>query len=332
MRLYTDTSMIYEGVENSFFLVEGNSDAAFNGYIRNNTKRIVAFLQQQGIDVGNFNIVSPARLDVASIKELVLRQQPALAEEEVAGKVAEFKGLYAQGKSKLLFIGDAGYDATGRYEAKVFCEDDFGCSEQEFLFKLNSFIDVIVAYHAEQRQQEKLYPGTIRYRLPADEERDALREQDNYECLCNDILAESICECGNVEVSPILFDENFNISLPLYPQVTIKLEPLPKALYILFLQHPEGIVLKEIQLYEDELKKIYSHVSGRKNPTVINRMFRSLVDPTDNPLHKNLSMIRKCFTSKLNYNIARNYIPAHGRTKAHSIPIESEYVIMPEII
>ena len=332
MRLYTDTSMIYEGVENSFFLVEGNSDAAFNGYIRNNTKRIVAFLQQQGIDVGNFNIVSPARLDVASIRELVLRQQPALAEEEVVGKVAEFKAANGLCRSRLLFVSDAGYDAEGRFEAKVFCEDDFGSTDSEFLFKLNSFLDLIVAYHAEQRQQALQHPGTIRYRLPAGEERDALREQDNYECLCNDILAESICECGNVEVSPILFDENFNISLPLYSQVTIKLEPLPKALYILFLQHPEGIVLKEIQLYEDELKKIYSHVSGRKNPTVINRMFRSLVDPTDNPLHKNLSMIRKCFTSKLNYNIARNYIPAHGRTKAHSIPIESEYVIMPEII
>lgn len=331
MRLYTDTSMIYEGVENSFFLVEGNSDAAFNGYIRNNTGRIASFLQRQGVDVGKFNIVSPARLDTASLRELVLRQQPALSEEEIVGRVSEFKATYMQGKSKLLFIGGAGYDAAGRYEAKVFCEDDFGCTEPEFLFRLNSFLDIIVAYHAEQRQQEQLHPGRIRYRLPDDEERDALREQDNYECLCNDILAESVCECGNVELSPILFDECFNISLPLYPQVTIKLDPLPKALYILFLQHPEGILLKEIQMYEDELKRIYTHVSGRKNPTVINRMFRSLIDPTDNPLHKNLSLIRKSFTSKLNYNIARNYIPAHGRTKAHSIPIESEYVILPDI-
>ncbi len=332
MKLYTDTSMMYEGIANSFFLVEGTADATFNGYVRDNRKRIVSLLQQQGVDVGNFNVISPACLDTASIRELILRQQPKLDEKEVSSRVAEFKATNGCCRSRLLFIADTGYDEQGCFEAKVFCEDDFGNTGSEFLFKLNSFLDLIVAYHAERKQQALQHPGVTRYRLPAEEERDLLREQDNYECLCNDILAESICECGKVELSPIFFDENFNISLPLYPQVAIKLDPLPKALYILFLQHPEGIVLKDIQMYEDELKNIYCHVSGRKNPTVINRMFRSLVDPTDNPLHKNLSMIRKSFTSKLNYNIARNYIPAHGRTKAHSIPIESEYVIMPEIV
>jgi hypothetical protein len=149
--------------------------------------------------------------------------------------------------------------------------------------------------------------------------------------LCDDILAGAVCGCEDIEVSPICFDDDFNITLPLYPNVTITLEPLPKTLYILFLHHPEGIVLKDIQLYEAELKKIYSNVSGRKNPTVIKRVLRSLIDPTENPLHKNLSIIRRSFTSKLNYNIARNYIPTHGRTKAHNIPLESENIILPEI-
>ena len=331
MRLYTDTSMIYEGMTNSFFLIEGTADAVFNDYIRNNRKRIASTLTRQGIDVEKFNIVSPATLDDESAMGLVIRQQPTLSIEEARERVAEFRKAYNErGRSRLLFIGDAGYNANGGYEVKFFCEDDLGENESEFAFKLDAFLNVIVAYYNEQRQHPAVISGT-RYKLPDSYEHDALREQDNYECLCNDILAESICDCGKVEISPILFDDKFNISLPLYPNVTITLEPLPKTLYILFLQHPEGIVLKDIQMYEDELKMIYSHVSGRKNPSVINRMFRSLTDPTENPLHKNLSMIRKCFTSKLNYNIARNYIPAHGRTKAHNIPIESEYVILPEI-
>lgn len=330
MRLYTDTSMVYEGVENSFFLIEGKADAPFNDYIKDNRKRIAALLQQHGVAVGRFNIVSPSLLDDDSLRELILRQQPTLSIEEVELKLSAFRDAYAtNGRSRLLFIADSGYDAEGCYYARVFCEDDFGDTEQEFAFRLHSLVDVIVAYYAEQ-EQPSTGLSTARYRLP-EEERDALCEQDNYECLCNDILADTVCESENVRISPILFDDDFNMSLPLYPNVTITLEPLPKTLYILFLQHPEGIVLKDIQMYETELKKIYSHVSGRKNPTVINRMFRSLIDPTDNPLHKNLSIIRRCFTSKLNYNIARNYIPAHGRTKAHNIPLESEYVIMPDI-
>ena len=331
MRLYTDTSMIYEGMANSFFLVEGMSDASFNAYIRENKKRLASTLQRNGVDVGNFNIVSPSLLDDGAIRELVLRQQPTLTAEDAERRVVEFKVAYKNARSRLLFVADVGYNADGGSEAKVFCEDDLGASEAEFAFKLNSFIDVIRAYYAEQRELQQLSPSSDRYKFPESYEQDALREHDNYECLCNDILAESVCSCEKVEISPILFDEEYNISLPLYPNVTITLEPLPKSLYILFLLHPEGIVLKDIQSYEAELKRIYSHVSGLRNPSVINRVLSTLLDPTDNPLHKNLSIIRRSFTSKLNYSIARNYIPAHGRTKAHNIPLESEYVILPDI-
>ena len=133
-------------------------------------------------------------------------------------------------------------------------------------------------------------------------------------------------------VSPIHFDSKFNISLPKYPQITIKLDPLPKSLYLLFLSHPEGIFLKEIQNYEKELRCIYSVVSGRKNPTVINRMFNSLVDPTDNPLHKNISIIRRSFMSQLSYEIAQNYIPTHGRNTAHNIPLDDSLIEIPDEI
>ena len=329
MRLYTDSSMIYEGMTNSLFYVEGTVDALFNEYIRNNRKHIVSTLKQQGVDVGVFDILPSVIPSAECMKELILRQQPTFGIDELEKKVAELRE--ANSRSRLLFIADVGYNANGCCEAKVFCEDYLGETEAEFAFKLNTFLDVIIAYYAEQRQQTMLWQGDVRYKLPDSYEPDALREQDNYECLRNDILAESICGNETVEISPIMFDANFNISLPWYPNVTITLEPLPKTLYILFLQHPEGIVLKDIQLYEDELKRIYTHVSGRKNPTVINRIFRSLIDPTENPLHKNLSIIRRSFTSKLNYNIARNYIPAHGRTKAHNIPLESDFVILPDI-
>ena len=329
MRLYSDNSMIYEGMTNSLIFVEGRADSTINSYIKENKERIVATLRHRGVDVGKFDFISPARLDTNTIRQLILRQQPTLSIKEAEEKATELWNIYeTEGKSRLTFVGDIGYDIDGCCGAKIFCEEDFGTSATEAMFKLESFIDIIATYHIQQGQSPLL--SGIRYKLPDSYEHDALREQDNYDCLCDDILAESIYGSTRVEISPILFDDDFNISLPLYPHVTISLNPLPKTLYILFLQHPEGILLKDIHLYEDELKKIYSHVSGRKNTTVINRMFNSLVDPTENPLHKNLSIIRRSFTSQLNYNIARNYIPTHGRTKAHNVPLESEYIIMPD--
>lgn len=324
MKRYTETSTIYEGMSRTFFFVESNTCEELNCFMESNVKYIVRSLKQRGIDVAGFNTVSPVVLDTDSIKSLILRQQPSIDSVSLEKRANE---LNTKGKSRLIFINDTTYDIDGNFEAEIISEDDFGNSIQEYASVLEKFLEAISTLQATEARISE-----TRYRLPAHgEEPDELQVQDNNECLCNDLLAESLCGDGEIEISPIMFDKDFNISLPLYPQVVITLEPLPKTLYILFLQHPEGIVLKDIQMYETELKNIYSHVSGRKNPTVINKMFRSLTDPTENPLHKNLSIIRRCFTSKLNYNIARNYIPAHGRTKAHNIPLESEYVILPDI-
>ena len=130
MRLYTDISMIYEGMENSLFFVEGSADAVFNTYIKNNRKHIASMLSKKGVAVGNFNIASPASLDAESVKGVVLRQQPTLSSCEVERMVSEFKSAHNdKGRSRLMFIADVGLDANGCYEAKVFCEEDFGNTE-----------------------------------------------------------------------------------------------------------------------------------------------------------------------------------------------------------
>lgn len=324
MKRYTETSAIYEGMAKSFFYIEGSNDCELNNLIRGNSEYIVLSLQHKGIEVKHFDIVPSWREETPFIKDMILRQLPALDAAALEKIVEEVKTK--ESKGRLLFVNSAGYDLDGNFEADIICEDDFGNSMPEYASRLDAILDAIATL---QKEQQSI--GTTRYRLPLFDDEDEKKIEDNKECLYNDLLAGSLCQEKEKRISPILFDKEFNISLPLYPQVVITLEPLPKTLYILFLQHPEGIVLKDLYLYENEMKKIYRLVSGRRNPTVINRMFRTLIDPTDNPLHKNLSIIRRSFTSKLNYEIARNYIPAHGRTKAHNIPLESEYIILPDI-
>ena len=128
---------------------------------------------------------------------------------------------------------------------------------------------------------------------------------------------------GAVSSCRLYVDEDFNIRLLIDECIVITMEPLPKALYLLFLRHPEGIVLKKISEYREELEYIYRKVSSRKNPTVIRRLMNEIPDPLNNSVHKNLSTIRMAFLEKLPSDVAELFIPTrnHGRKKYVSLPV-----------
>lgn len=324
MRIYSEISDIYHGTDMSFYLLEGKKDKSLNRYIHGHIKNIDKYLRQRGVCFTSFNTISPALFGTRSLKSLILRQNPTCNKEELEKNIKEYKEERRNRHSRLLYIGATSADENGNCVADILCEEDFGDCDG-YATVLYGFLDSIVHYHISQSNRPTL-ASTLKFRLPVDE--DTIPTY-NKEYLGHDLLADSICKADNSVISPIKFDNRYNITLPLYPQITIKLAPLPKALYILLLRHPEGIYLKELQGYEEELKSIYCTISGRKNPTVVNRMIRAISDPTENVVHSSLSTIRRSFTSKLNYSIAKNYIPAHGRSKAHNIPIGCELVELP---
>lgn len=326
MRHFTDISDTYQGCEMSYFLIEGEKDRALNRYVRAHLGSIEKQMARMGVRYAAFNIISRSLFGNRSLKNLILRQCPTLSKEELSERVKAFrKEQKRNNRSRLMYICDVTPTKEGSYCADILYEDDFE-RDGDYLTTLYRFLDNVV--RCDIARDHKAVPGQERYKLPGEEERE---KWDNSEYFGCDLLAQNITaqECDTV--SPIHFDNKFNITLPLYPQITIKLEPLPKSLYILLLHHPEGIVLKEIQDYESELKEIYSAVSGRKNKSVLDRMFKTLTDPNENPLHKNLSIIRKCFLSKLRFDLASRYIPCHSRAKAHSIPIDANLIELPEI-
>jgi hypothetical protein len=82
------------------------------------------------------------------------------------------------------------------------------------------------------------------------------------------------------------------ILLPAYDNLEIKMTPLPKALYILFLRHPEGIVLSSIAAYQEELLAIYKRLSTRAD---VESPVKGLCSLTDNSIHEKLSQIKAAF-------------------------------------
>ena len=327
MRSYKESSHLYEGMENSIIFIEGEKNRALNRFVERYSERIKDLICFNGFHINKFNIIKANSEGERSIKNLILRKCPTLGEEELQKRCEEFINC----NSRMLFINYTTPNGDEGYEAQIICEDEWK-TKRGYILQFIGFTNLIVEIGKDKEREDFFNPGLNRYKFAEEDELYIATCEENNEWLCNDLLADTICSDNDSTISPIHFDSEYNISLPLYPQITIKLDPLPKSLYILFLTHPEGILLKEIQDYETELKSIYKAVSGRKNPTVINRMFRSIVDPTDKPLHTNISIIRRSFMSKLSYNIARNYIPPHGRNMVHNIPLDNSLVEIPEEI
>lgn len=66
--------------------------------------------------------------------------------------------------------------------------------------------------------------------------------------------------------------------LPDYDNIEIRFTPQVKALYVLFLNHPEGIRMKEIEDYKEEYKKLYFRLTTRSDMDKIRASVEKLID------------------------------------------------------
>ena len=82
-----------------------------------------------------------------------------------------------------------------------------------------------------------------------------------------------------------------------FGQKELKLRPMSKAVLLLFLLHPEGIVLKEIGNHKEELTRLYSRVARTDSPDKIERSVARLLDIFSNELNVNLSRVNAALSA-----------------------------------
>lgn len=109
-----------------------------------------------------------------------------------------------------------------------------------------------------------------------------------------------------LKLSRLVVTADYRIMLPDY-DMEITMEPLPKALYILFLRHPEGLVFKHLYKYRSELMRIYRSITRRENPDSVIASIDRLLDSTDNSINEKCSRIKAAFISRFDEEIAGNY-------------------------
>ena len=131
---------------------------------------------------------------------------------------------------------------------------------------------------------------------------------------------------GEPKLSRLIVTKDYRIILPDYDNMEIKMEPLNKAVYLLFLKHPEGIVFKYLPDYRKELTKIYADIK----PYGINdRVIKSIEDVTNpclNSINEKCARIRGAFVSQFDDELAKNYYIFGYRGEPKKISLSQEMI------
>ena len=132
------------------------------------------------------------------------------------------------------------------------------------------------------------------------------------------------------QLSRLVITKDYRILLPDYNDIEIKMEPLVKAVYILFLRHPEGIMFKGLTDYREELLEIYKALKpmGLSKRTI--QSIEDVTNPLLNSINEKCARIRSAFVKEFDEGLAKNYFVTGERGEAKKITLPRDLVIWEE--
>lgn len=138
-----------------------------------------------------------------------------------------------------------------------------------------------------------------------------LSGQGRYDLLLDAIGLKTVeqlrIEAARRDLSPLLITEDYRFILTKYDR-EVELSPIHKALYMLFLEHEDGIEFKRLSDYRDELRSIYTKVTNRVNNDTIEETLTRLTNPLDNAINEKCSRIKTAFAEIVDHYALRHYI------------------------
>lgn len=108
-------------------------------------------------------------------------------------------------------------------------------------------------------------------------------------------------------LSPILIDKHYNIFLPDFGNMEVKLHTLPKTVYLFFLRYPNGIRFKELYQHRIELLEIYNKITNKYDNQEIEKAINDLVDMTNPSINQKCARIREAFRKLMDESTAKYY-------------------------
>ena len=130
------------------------------------------------------------------------------------------------------------------------------------------------------------------------------------------LLEELRIEAARAKLSRLLITKDYRFFLMDLGNKEIELQPVHKAVYLLFLAHPEGIEFKRLTDYRAELTRYYMATAKMMDKEKILEGVDHLVNPLDNAINEKSSRIKKVFLDIMDEYTASYYIIS-GHTQKH---------------
>jgi hypothetical protein len=126
------------------------------------------------------------------------------------------------------------------------------------------------------------------------------------------MLEELRIEAAKGQLSRLLITRDYRFVLVDYDNREVELQPVHKAVYLLFLAHPEGIEFKRLGDYREELMRYYMATARLMDKEKIAEGVDHLVNPLDNAINEKCSRIKKTFLELMDeYRASYYFISSH---------------------
>lgn len=174
-------------------------------------------------------------------------------------------------------------------------------------------IDIFAAMNGENKEQKVLeIAQQVRYLT------NKLVALGRYDLLVQAITVPTLeqlrIEAARGTLSKLIITADYQIVLERYNRI-VELSPVHRALYLLFLNHPEGIEFKYLRDYRDELYGIYERIANRMDKEKIEETVNRLTNPLDNAINEKCSRIKAVFNSLMDEYSASYYIISSHTTR-----------------
>ena len=121
------------------------------------------------------------------------------------------------------------------------------------------------------------------------------------------LLEELRIEAAKGRLSRLIITDDYRFILEDYHK-EVELQPVHKAVYLLFLAHPEGIEFKRLADYREELARYYMATAKIMDKEKVMESVDHLINPLDNAINEKCSRIKKVFLELMDEYTASYYI------------------------
>lgn len=209
---------------------------------------------------------------------------------------------------------------------------------------LHPFIESFIAYLKKEEKERYIYRFCCTTPICSISEEDEYADNnfseevhklmEDVRCKLDKLRQSGVSEmalrtllCPTIKLSRLQITASCCVLLPDYGNLEIRMTPLVKAVFFLFLRHPEGIVFKRLPDYRAELLAIYSHLTGRLSNEQVYQSIVDVTDPCKNSINEKCARIREAFIREFDEQLAGYYYVTGERGKAKRICLPRHLVV-----